>query len=154
MQRFGSRERGVSLLVRDILIIIICLLVILNVVQFAVTRTSAIRDAELRNTLVELVRADIESARSVAAQLSRTGGTSSQRSLAETRQYLYGITQLNAMTSALYRGGQVAPQATVDKAMEAVDACEARRQEGLAMDTPLSELWQLLSEISEAVAKL
>ncbi|MCL1963521.1 MAG: hypothetical protein FWF69_00465 [Firmicutes bacterium] len=155
MYPFGSRERGISLKTRDILIITICALLLLNVLQLILIRSSGTRDAELRSALVAFVRADVDHANAIAAQLSRTGGTNTQRYLAETRQYLYGLTQLNSLTSVLFGRGQTPlPQSMVDKAMNAVDACEARRQEGLALDAPLFDLGQYLKELSNAAAAL
>lgn len=50
--------------------------------------------------------ATIESAQGLSTQLSRTGGTTTTQQLAQLRQYLYGLTQLNEMTAAIFGTGR------------------------------------------------
>lgn len=155
MYPFGSRERGVSRRTRDILIILLCLFVLLNVAQYVFYRATGTRDADLRTALVTRVRADLDAARTTAMQFSRIGGSTTQRLLAETRQYLYGVKQLNELTSLIFGGGQMlVPQATVDAAIKLIETCESRAASGQTIDTPMSELWQTLGTLQEAASLL
>lgn len=155
MYSFSRKTEGVSRKLRDILIILICILLIINVVQFFNYQTTMTRSVALRNTLVSRVRQDIAAARSVAPQMSRSGGSNTYRWLAQTRQYLYGITQLNELTTALFGDRQMlVPQEEVNIGMTAVDNCITQMQEGLAIDTPLSMLWKQLDILNEKAGLL
>jgi len=155
MYPFGRHDMGIGKKTRRVMILLIIALLLLNVVQFAVYRSTFTQDSKLKDTLIAQVRADITSARSLSAQLSRLGGSSTQRYLAEIRQYLYGVSQLNGLTGQIFGGGQrLVPQDTVTEAVAAVDACEARLQEALAIDTPMAELQQALAALKEAADAL
>jgi len=155
MYRSTLRAQGISRKTRDMMLILLGLLLVGNIVQFALGLSSTGRDAQLRNVLVSRVKSDVSNALNISSQLSRTGGSNTQRFLGEIRQYLYGATQLNEMTNSLYGNGQMlVPQTTIDNAIRAVDECESRRQEGLALDTPLTELWQLMNELAMAAEAL
>lgn len=155
MYPFNWREKGTSKKTRDILIIAVAVLLILNVAQFILYRSTATRDSILRDAIVSQAGSDINSAVSAASNVARTGGSNTQRLLSEIRQYLYSVTRLNQMTEMLFGGGQmVVPQDTVDAAVAALDACEAKQQAAAALDVPLSELWQTLGELRQAVDAL
>ncbi len=155
MYPFGWRDRSLGRRTRDILIILLCALLVLNVVQFVVSRNTGNRTSVLRDTLIVTVRADIASARNAATQLSRIGGSNGQRLLAETQQYLYGVTQLNNLTLTVYGGGQMlVPQKTVDSAISSVETCRTRVLSGQAIDVPLGELIQQITDLETAAAAL
>lgn len=154
MYPFGQHDYGISRKTRDILILVVCALLVVNIVQFIFYRTTATRDAALREALVSSIRSDVDAALSSATHLSRTGGTNTQRLLGEIRQYLYGMTKVNNLNDTLLGGGALVPQATVNAAISAVDECENRQQAGSALDSPLSELWTQLYALQEAVGAL
>ncbi len=155
MYSYRRQPEGVSRKTRDILILVICVLVVLNALQLFNYQTTMSRSVALRETLVARVRQDIVSARSIAPQLSRSGGSNTRRWLSQTRQYLYGITQLNELTETIFGGGQkLVPQSAVDAAIAAVDSCEALEQEGVAFDTPMNELWKQLDTLQAAADAL
>lgn len=155
MYLYKQPDKGMSRRTRDLLILAICVLLVLNAVQFFMSQTSVSRDSVVRDAFVFRVRAEVESARSAASQLSRLGGSSTIHLLAVTRQHLYGITQMNDMTATLLGSRQeLVPQNIVLAAIRSVDACESKNMEGLPSDEPLAELQAYLANLSAAAELL
>lgn len=152
---YSGRDKGISKRTRDWLVLIICALLLLNLLQFLNYQTTMSRSTVLRETLVSRVKEDIKDARGIAPQLSRTGGSSTMKWLGQTRQYLYGVTQVNELTAGLFGSGQtLVPQSAVDAAFSAIDECENQLMGGLTMDTPLKELWRQLDYLEEVAQAL
>lgn len=155
MYLFNRREKGISRKTRDILILAICILLLLNITQFILGRSTGSRSDVIHQALIIRVRDNIDAALSVVPQLSRMGGSSTSKWLSMTRQYLYGITQINELSSVLLgMDSALVPSEAINAAVRAIDDCEFRLSSGNSMDTPLNELWNQLIFISESIAAM
>ena len=151
MYRYTQRETGISKKMRDIFIIVICVLLILNIIQFVAYRSSGSREDVIRNTLIGRMLENVDAALSVVPQLGRMGGSSTMRWLSQTRQHLYGMTQINDLADVLLgQNSELVPRDAINTAVRAVEECEQQLSAGLSMDTQLSALWDELSIISAA----
>lgn len=111
-------------------------------------------DTHLQDVFIEQVREQDASARQAAGQLSRMGGSNTQHMLAQTRQHLYAISVLNGLSAQLVTGGgDLVPQAYIDLAMQAIDACETKILASGTIEMELNALWEQLNAI-EAVASM
>lgn len=153
MYPFGRRNDTLSRKARDILILMVCVLALLNALQFILHRSTATNDSSLRAQYISQARSEIESARTAASQLLRTGGSNTLKLLAQTRQHVYAINQLNDLSNTL-RGGRLVAEDPLDLTFRALDACEERLLAGLAIDTPLADLHAQLEAIYTQIASL
>lgn len=155
MYMYRQNERGLTRRTRDLLIMAICALFVLNCVQYFMSRTSSERDSVIREMFIARVRSELDSARTNAAQISRMGSTNTYRLQAITRQHLYGISQLNDMTGTLLGNREaLLPQDVVAAAIRSVDACSSRNLEGFASDEQLAELRVQLDQLALAAESL
>ena len=155
MYPFGRHDRGISRRTRDLLVLAVVVLFLPNLVQLIVHGAGSSLDATVRETFIAQARSDIESAQGLSTQLSRTGGTTTTQQLAQLRQYLYGLTQLNEMTAAIFGTGRaLVPQSEVDATLDTVSSCESSLQAGHAIDSQLSTLRAQLATLAEYAAAL
>lgn len=155
MYLFNRNKKGISRKTRDILILIICMLFVINVVQLFLGRSTNSSSNVMRQALVNKARENIDAALSVVPQLGRMGGSSTLKWLSMTRQYLYGITQINDLSDMFLGIGQnLVSQETVNAAVSAIDTCESLLSSGNNMDTPLNELWVQLNALSDSISNL
>lgn len=154
MYGFRKEKRSMSKKTRDILILSLAAALVLDIALAVALLSTTTSDTKLSDTLVSYTRQNVSSAREAATQLSRTGSSYTTQLLAETRQYLYGLVQLNDLAEVLLGKGMIS-QTDIEKAMNAVSGCESRTLAGQAMDEPLSELWtqiNVLQAQAEALA--
>lgn len=155
MYLFNRTRKGISRKTRDILILIICVLFVCNVLQLLFGQSTSSVNHIMRQALINKARENIDAALSVVPQLGRMGGSSTLKWLSMTRQYLYGITQINDLSDIFLGIGQsLVSQDTVNAAVQAIDQCEALLSSGNSMDTPLNTLWVHLNTISESITNL
>jgi len=151
MYRYNQKETGVPKRTRDILVIIICILILVNVVQFIRFNSTGSREDVIRSTLINRMLDNSTAAQNVAPQLGRMGGSSTMRWLSQTRQHLYGMTQINDLAFVLLgETDDLVPRDAINTAIRAIEECEQQLAAGLSMDTPLSVLWVELRTIAEA----
>lgn len=155
MFRYNQREKGIPKKTRDILIIAVGVLLIVNAIQFLTYQSSGSRGDNIRRTLVIRLQDDVDAALSVVPQLGRTGGSSTMKWLSLTRQYLYGMTQINDLAAILLGdSGDLVPRDAINTATRAIDDCEQQLSSGNNIDTQLNTLWAQLAIISKAVEDL
>lgn len=155
MYRYSRKETAVSKKTRDILIIVIGVLILINAIQFFAYRSSGSREDVIRGTLVGQMQENIDAALAVVPQLGRTGGSSTMKWLALTRQHLYAMTQINDLAAVLLgQTGDLVPSDAINTATLAIDECERQLSAGLSMDTQLNILWGQLTILSEAAIGL
>lgn len=149
----GRYEHGVSKKTFEYAIIAIVLLGLLSLFLIVRSVTSTTTDTDLSGVLTAQLRAEEESARLSAAQLSRYGGSTTMHLLAVTRQHVYAMSQLNTLGISLL-GGPLLPQALLDEALATLTACESLLHGGGTMDAQIATLWEQITAIQAHVAAM
>ncbi|MEG0766177.1 MAG: hypothetical protein RR482_00530 [Clostridia bacterium] len=140
---------------QQVMLVVLCILLFGNIFQAFAYRSVSMRDARMREALVIRVQSEISSARSTSRLLSRTGGSNTSTLLSKVRQHVYGVQQLNDLTASLYGATRTLIQEDlVNAALAAIHTCEGKLVSGMALDAPLSELWQQLDAMLAAAAQL
>jgi len=146
MYPFGRNRTGVSKKTRDILLLAVALLLALNVLQLVLNHTGSASPVRTESVLTAQIHSDLDSARSIASQLVRTGGSNTTTHLSQVRQYLYGVSQAAELYEDLV-GSCPVSRDTVQSAMDAVSSCENLMLSGASIGTPLNQLWSHLDEL-------
>ncbi len=154
MYPFGWHDRSDGRKARQILVIAVIVLFVLNVVQFVVFRPGVNKDARFRNALSVRLRSNVTSAINTIGQLTRTGGSTTQMLLSQTRQYLYAANQCSEIAEATLGSKSMLNAQLVNEAIEAVGSCEANILAGQSIDTPLAVLREKMDAISASVASM
>lgn len=117
--------------------------------------TSSTSDSTLRDTLVKAAVEQDGLARTAASQISRIGGSEAWQMIAQTRQHIYALQEVNELTMVLLgRSQPLVPEAALETAMRYLEDCERVLLQGNTIDTQLSLLWSQLDIVAEAVSAL
>lgn len=152
---YNARGRGETILKRSHYyggLVAIGVLFVLCVALLALWLGGSTPDNRVSDVLHQQAVAEYQSASSNALLLSRTGGSNTWQQLAQTRQHLYALTQLNQLASSLLDAQQqVAPQDAIDGALASLAECETLLLAGRAIDGPLTTLRAQLETIALAL---
>ena len=153
MYWFRKDKPSMSKKMRDILILALTFALLLDVVLAVLLFAISTSDTKLSDTLVSMTQTNVESLRNAATQISRTGSSYTTQLLGESKQYLFGLQQINELAQELLGHELIASQPLSD-ALSALDACQARTLAGQALDEPLAALWEGINQLEEIVAQL
>lgn len=154
-KRDRSRATHVKPLTFQLMVLAIVLLAVFCVILLFIAGANNTSDTRVHDVFVDQARAEFTKARESASQFSRTGGSNTQRLLAQTRQHLYALMQLNTLSTALIDNTKpLLVSDPINDAISNLDASEARLMEGKAIDEPLNALINNLDLIAADVQGL
>jgi hypothetical protein len=145
---YYAQKRAMTKRSRDALILIILLLMMALIVTTGLYVRLAQRDASAGMLLLGEGSDELGQARASMSQISRVGGSSSSQAISRLRQHLYAIGRLNDISAELYGARYVlVDNASISRALDAVNKCETRLLQGQAIDEQLQTLRVILDQI-------
>lgn len=135
-------------------------LMVIGVIAVAVVAFFVIRGfvstpggVQLEQILLEQARQESKLANDTAGYLSRLGGSVTLQQLAQTRQHLYALQQLNSLSvQTLGSNRLIVPPEAIDEAMIAITEAENIALMAQVIDEPLVRLQEQLRIITAALS--
>lgn len=134
----------------------LCLILLIACVSLGIAyRRTASASRNTGELLVARMQTEASGAYSRALSLSNTTGSNAPAIVAATRQHVYAMQVLNALTSGIYGAGTVliAPE-LLDACVDLLDECDAKQAAGNVLTTTYANLQSAVKSVYDSAEGL